>query len=346
MTDLVPLVPGLSWAEARQSPCMSCPQSYCCTHVPIHQFEVRKVVHVDLAGYLLNFEGVVLGLDDDYRVTVYLNQPCRHLDTDSGLCRVHGTDLQPGVCSHYPAHDCQARRRMADGNDPEEVLLDRARFDWLAAQLYFDDFRHLVAGPEWPATVEGLSAIPLGRHPAPNPPPDPALTEWQEVVLGRKAPTERGRAVSYRDPAVQNPCSVCAAYCCQVLVFNQVVPTTVADLDRIRYLLGFPSIELAVAEGDWSILVHTRCRHLDGARCGVYGQPERPLKCSAIPEIGCEYRPMLSDYDPDRQIRFTADTFPVLQNALAYGADGTVLAIPPIPMINRLVQDVLRAGHR
>lgn len=346
MTDLIPLAPGLTWAEARRSPCAACPQSYCCTHVPLHQFALRTVLHVDQAGYLLNFEGILLGLDSELVVTVYLNQPCTHLDQPSGLCTVHGTDLQPGECRHYPAFACDYRHRMADGNDPEHLLLDRARFDWLASTLYFDDLRDLVAGSEWPDTVAGVSAIPLSRRPAPMPPPDPAMAEWQDVVIGRKAPSERSRAVRYDDLAVQQPCAGCAAYCCQVLVFNQDIPTHLADLDRIRYLLGFPSIELAVADGDWSILVHTRCRHLAGTECGVFGQPERPLKCAALPSVGCEYKPMLGDYDPDRQLRIRADLFPVLQNALAYASDGTVLGVPPVSLINQLMQNALRAGVR
>lgn len=349
MTDLVPLVPlvpGLTWAEARQSPCAVCAQSYCCTHARLHQFELRTVLHVDQAGYLLNFDGILLGLDSEFVVTVYLNQACSLLDQDSGLCTVHGTDQQPGECRHYPAFSCDYRHRMTDGNDPEHLILDRARFDWLAGTLYFDEDRYLVAGPEWPDTVAGVSAIPLSRHPAPLRPPDPAMADWRDVVIGRKPPTGMGRAVPYDDPAVQQPCAGCAAHCCQVLVFNQAIPTRVADLDRILYLLGFPSIELVVAEGDWSILVHTRCRHLRGTECGLFGQPERPLKCGALPAVGCEYKPMLGAYDPDRQLRIRADLFPVLQNSLAYASDGTVLAVPPVPLINQLMQDALRTGIR
>lgn len=321
--------PALTWDQARASPCLSCPESYCCTHPVVHRQLLRSLVDVDYAQYLLNFDGIVLGIDEEFALTVYAVQACRHLDAGRGLCGVHGTDEQPAECRTYPAFACTYRRRMAAGNDPQHPLVDRARFDWLAERLWFDDNRALVGGPEWPDIVAAFSAIPLAPTSLPPSPPDPALAGWRQVALGVR-PEESGRSVFWDDPALADPCSACAAWCCEVLSFPQPVPSSVGEMEHLRYLLGFPSVSLAVADGDWRVLVRSRCRHLAGGRCSVYGQDARPLYCGAYQAVGCRIRPTVTAVDPDREIRVDGDTFPALERAIAYDRAGAVARVPPV----------------
>jgi hypothetical protein len=334
---------GLSWADARRSPCATCQPSYCCTHVLLHRFNVRSLVHVDLLQYLLNFEGIVLGIDEEFSASVFLNQPCFRLDVEAGICTVHGTDEQPAECRHYPAFGCEARRTMSTGNDPGIPLMDQARFEWLRDRLFFDDERQLDSGPLWSEILAGFEAIPLSRHPAPPPPPDPALSEWREVVIGRRQPAPVS-PIRWGDPTLTDPCSSCRAYCCETLIFPYSPPATVGDMDHLRLLLGFPSIELGISEDRWQLFVHVRCQHLSDTKCTIFGQPERPLKCESLPSVGCDIKLEFAEVDPSRAVRVDRDLYPALESAIPFDRDGKVIAIPPVPLLRTALGQMVVVG--
>ena len=330
----------LTWSEARDNPCSTCEGSYCCTFLRVEDFELSSLLQVDYAQFLLNFEGVVLGLDERMRATVYLNQPCSNLDQDSRLCTVHGTREQPAVCRSYSAYDCTYRSRMEHGNHSQFTLVDRRRMDWLARHLYFDDHRRTVGGPEWPSILAAFEEMPLERHPLPPPPPDPVMEEWREVTLGRK-PARPPERHGYGDPAVSSPCSGCGAWCCTVLVFSIGVPKDAGRLEEVRYMLGFPSIEIGVADDDWAVFAHTTCRHHEGGLCSVYGKPERPLRCDYFDPLRCAYKPIFSRGDPAHTVRVTRDLFPILVESVVFDQMGHVLAVPPVAVLRARVETTL-----
>jgi Fe-S-cluster containining protein len=332
----------LTWTEARESPCSTCPGTYCCTFVRVEAFELSDLFQVDYAQFLLNFEGVVLGLDDKLGVTVYLNQPCSNLDQETRHCTVHSTRLQPAVCRSYSAYDCYYRARMEHGNHAEFPLVDRARMDWLAGRLLFDEHRRTIAGPDWPTVLAAFESMPMDHRAAPLPPADPVMDSWREVVLTRKSSASAPQPRRYGDAAVSSPCTGCGAWCCSVLVFELGVPTSAGALDQVRYLLGFPSIEVGVAEGDWAIFVHTKCRHHEGGLCSVYGQDERPLRCSYFDPLSCAYKPTFSRGDPATTVRVTRDLFPVLADSIVFDEMGRVLAVPSVDELRGLVESRIR----
>jgi Fe-S-cluster containining protein len=346
VTDILRGGGHLTWTEARRSPCLDCPQSYCCTHLVVHEFELRRLVDVDFALYLLNFDGIVLGLDDELKVSVYLNQSCTHLDTETGLCRVYATPQQPAVCRHYPAFDCFYRLRMDHGLHPRLPLADGPRMRWLADQLLFDDHRRLVAGPEWDDVLAGFAERPLGHHPAPPPPTPPALQDWQAVAVGRPPAPSSDAARSDPGPGLPDPCSGCAAWCCHTLVFDRPVPQSAAGLEHIRFMLGFPSVELGIADGDWGIFVHTRCRHLDAGRCGIFGDPERPLRCSAYDPLGCSYKPIFSRAEPDGVVRVSFEQFPLVEEMIVFDEAGAIAALPPAELIRHRLREAAGEAPR
>ncbi len=331
--------PTLSYREALAPPCSSCTSSPCCTHLLLRDFRMDTIMDVDYATFLLNFEGILLAIRPDRQVDVYLYQPCGNLDVDRGLCQVHGSALQPAVCITYQSHTCSYRKVFTTDLHAEKPLLDAHRMAWLAEQITFDDDRRISGFPAWDDLLAGLAALPTERRPAPARGPDPMAEEWRSVVLGHKpdAGDRRGEFHRFSSPAVSDPCEGCGAWCCRTLVFDRGLPQTSSQVEFLRYCIGFPNVEIGLADTGWAVIVHATCRHLDGNRCSVYGQPERPLKCSYYDPFACAYRGHFGVPNPDDIVRVSRHHFPAVADSVVFDGLGRVVAIPPLDVLREQV---------
>ncbi len=330
----------LTYRQAREAPCLTCQTSPCCTHLAISDFPLENLMAVDQAFYLLNFEGIIAGLDRSWKVQIYLQQACRYLGPESGLCTVHSTPLQPPICVQYNAQSCGYRHRMTVEVDSERPLVDAERMAWVADHLVFDDERRVVATPAWEEMLEAFRSMPLHRQRAPVPEPDPVLQEWREIILSEKGSEAAPRSVHhFGDAQVTNPCQGCEAYCCKVLVFNRGLPIEASQLEFLRYCLGFPAVEVGVADDGWALIVHTRCRHLDGNRCSVFGTDERPLQCSYYDAVGCGYRGHFGTPRPEDILRIRREHFELVADSLVFDNVGRVVAIPPVAVLRDRLED-------
>src|SRR6185312_5843233 len=122
----------------------------------------------------------------------------------------------------------------------------------------------------------------------------------------------------YDEPEVSNPCQGCEAWCCKMLVFNRGKPTTASQIDFLRYCLGFPGVEVGVADDSWAVIVHTTCRHLDGNRCSVYGTEERPLRCGYYDELNCSFRGHFGVPLPADIVRVNRQQFNVVVESIVF----------------------------
>jgi hypothetical protein len=335
----------LTYRQARESPCTSCTTSPCCTYLLLGDFQIDTVLDVDHAGYLLNFEGIVLGLDRNRKIEVYFHQPCGYLDVPSGLCTVHSTPVQPAVCVHYNAHSCGYRRRMLVEVHADRPLIDRPRLVWLAERVVFDEHRQVVAVPDWDEMLAAFASMPLDRRPAPAPEPDPIVEEWRSIVLSRKGSDGQSPTVRrYGDREVTNPCRGCGAWCCQTLVFNRGLPGDASQLEFLRYCVGFPGVEIGVAADTWAVIVRTRCRHLENDRCSVFGTDERPLQCGYYDALSCEYRGHFGVPRPDDIVRVSREQFGVVADSIVFDDLGRIVAIPPVDTLRNRLEEAERAG--
>lgn len=65
-------------------------------------------------------------------------------------------------------------------------------------------------------------------------------------------------------------------------------PTERKDFDYVRWYLLHDRATVFVDDGDWYLLVHTTCRHLQADhRCGIY--ETRPQICRDYTTDNCEY---------------------------------------------------------
>ena len=114
----------------------------------------------------------------------------------------------------------------------------------------------------------------------PPAPPSTILSQWiRETQEGVETPIPDEYGFQQRP----DPCQTCSAWCCTRLNFPHTTPTVEANLEYLRFLIGFEGMELGFSPEGWTAVVRTKCRHRasmsENGRCDVYDQPERPLAC-------------------------------------------------------------------
>ena len=320
------------------SPCSTCPTSPCCTYLPLHSFSVSTVAELDHAAYLLNFDKIELGLSSSGTWTVAYRQPCRHLDPVDASCRVHATADQPQICATYNPHQCWYKRVLTSVTSVDHIRLDRARFDLLAGRLTFDDGGDLTAWPEWLDLVELLSQ-PIAE--AAIAAPGSGADSWQFVA----APRRRDAATLLTYAEVGDPCDGCAAHCCTKLLFPYPVPASRTNLDHLRFCLGFPGVEVSIADPVWSIVVDTRCRHLAGGRCSLHGKPERPQLCTYYDEWNCSYRAQFAPESTAADPRAGAGEWDLLVSCFRFDSLGNVVEMLTADGIGHVLAAGVPAGE-
>ncbi len=293
--------------EAIDSPCQDC-SAGCCVYVPLRDFTVRELTELDYARYLLNFDRIELTLHSGGLWRAHYVHPCRHLDQETDLCRVHNTKRQPLTCKTFNAWQC-SYKRIYDGPDtPEAIRIDRNRLEHLASMLVFDGYRRIIEAPSMEALLESLP--PLEPTAWPEAPESQILEEWKQAVVEEKPePTPREHGFQMRP----DPCSDCAAWCCTRLNFPQQPPNNEANLEHLRFLAGFPGVELGHGPEGWTAVVRTTCRHRlvtphGVGRCGVYDQPERPIACQTYQESSCAYKARFGQTHPAFYTRITYES--------------------------------------
>jgi len=333
----------LRYPEGLASPCVTCRTAPCCTHLRVQTFRTTKLMELDLARYLLNFERIELGLSPEGEWSVYYTYPCRFLNRQDFTCSVHRTSRQPQVCVSYNPYNCFYKEVFASRVSARALRLDRQRLEYLLSQVVVDDDRNIVEMPDWDSLQQALAQLePWPPTPASDPPAeDPVTREWERQVI---TPDQIASPdVALRSFAsLSDPCQGCQAYCCTHLVFPQGMPQTVSNLDFFRYALGFPGVEIGFGEDGWSLIVKSTCRHLVGNRCGVFGQPERQLPCQYYDAWQCSYKPRLSQPRPADYIRLGLEHFDWLAECYQFDADGHIAHSPDL---NEMRQHVEARWH-
>ena len=331
----------LSYEAARSSPCADCAQSPCCTYLPLQSFTISTLMELDNAAFLLNFDHVELIVDSDGTWSVYYARPCTFLDTATYGCTLHGTPAQPDICVHYNPYQCFYKSAFRGRVSDSVIRIDRARLERFAGLVTFDEDRNFDDLPDWETLVRELSQIPFSSAtaaPAAAPEEDPTAVWRDLVVLGRKPGTILQEAPF--SPA--DPCEGCGAWCCKSLVFPQAVPATLIQLDYFKFCLGFPGVELGIAEDAWALVIRTTCRHLDGNRCSVYGKPERPLRCRYYSAQSCGFKPIFTYGRPENLFRIGRTELPALMSLMTLDPYGQITAMPPAARIRDRIEEDFR----
>lgn len=300
-------------SDAIVSPCLTCETTACCQNLPLHTFTVETLLDLDYGRYLLNFDRVVVGITPAGAWRVFLGVPCRHLDVATGLCTVHDQPEQPHVCTMYNPYDCWYKRSFGADPNTELLRLDRRRWQHVAERTTFDDDRRIVETPSFDALAAEFRKLPLAAEP-------------DAVETGASPPTV---ATAFEDgPFPPSPCTSCEAPCCTTLVFSRPIPHDAATLDFVKFALGFPGVRVVIGGDEWALAVTTRCRHLDGGRCSVFGQPERPLRCGYFDEWTCTFKGRFSsNIVPDAPL-LDLDGFNAVLPGFEVDGEGRIVSRP------------------
>src|SRR5579859_539392 len=230
----------LRYPEGLASPCVTCRSAPCCTHLRVQTFRAAKLMELDLARYLLNFERIELGLSPEGEWSVYYAYPCRFLNRQDFTCTVHSTPRQPQVCVTYNPYNCFYKEVFANRISPQALRIDRQRLEYLLSQVVVDDDRNIVEMPNWDGLQQAFAQLEPWPAPAPTDPPvaDPVTREWErQVITLEQVANPDAQAHSFA--SLSDPCQGCQAYCCTHLVFSQPTPQNISNLDFFRYCLGF-----------------------------------------------------------------------------------------------------------
>jgi uncharacterized protein len=86
-------------------------------------------------------------------------------------------------------------------------------------------------------------------------------------------------------------CQYCSAKCCRYFALPLDQPDTLEDWEFVRWFLLHEGATIFKEEGQWYLLVHTVCKHLQSDnRCGIY---------DTLPPICREYSTENCEYDDD-----------------------------------------------
>ena len=298
---------GCCDAAALPRPCVDCATPACCHCALLYHFEVEDLPALDRARHALQFPGVELGLDAEGGWTVYYRMPCRGLDREPGLCRLHGTAERPRLCLDYDPYDCWYRHTWMKGASDRFFRIDAGRFAYLLPLIGFDNAQRIVRVPSWEQMLAEMPPIaaPGVTWEPDEVPEDPTYDRWAAAV--------RAGADAAEDPLDDG-----AAAACRVLSFSHGRPRDCAQLDYLGFLLCYPGLELSVTDQDWSVVLRSRCRNLsEGERCALLGGEERPLLCRS------DHAPR-----PERGLRLRRETLAVATAAVRFDAAGRVVHLP------------------
>lgn len=317
---------GLTHEEAQESPCLNCSESPCCTYLPVHRFTAEHLLDVDYARYLLNFDGIELGLDGTGEWSVYYHRACRHLSPEDGSCGLHGQPDKPLVCQGYNPYRCWYKRAMTVPAAHDFVRVDHRRMDWYLDRVRYDENRRIIERPDWESVVTVFGELPI-EAPLST---DSVGEANRSSRRGKTIPVTVAGPRSYRDVAHSSPCDSCSSFCCTAVEFPMDVPRTVSALDFVRFSLGFPGVEIGVNTDGWRLIVNTTCEHLNGTSCSLFGEAERPIKCASLDAWRCSFR---ADHDPASQralARINVERLDTLIELTRVDDDGMIVEMPRV----------------
>lgn len=328
----------LNFQQALSSPCVGCSAS-CCTYLPLHDFTITRMQELDYAFYLINFDRIELAWLQGNSWRAHYRAPCTKLDLETYRCTVHGTTEQPNVCKRYDPYNCFYKRIFEGEASNRFVRMDRGRLEAWANMVVFNGHRDIVGYPEMEAAVPHLP--PFQPYTDPPIPGSEVLDTWERAVREQTG-LPMGTATKFRD--FDHPCTGCKAWCCTRLSFPHGTPATVANLDHLKFCLGFPGVEVGVHQnGEWTVVVRTQCRNLvrderGAGRCGVYGQPTRPQACSLYDASMCGYKQQYGRPRPNQFLRVRQASFEVVADLFHFDQDGYVLHRPELAEIRHAIE--------
>lgn len=154
----------------------------------------------------------------------------------------------------------------------------------------------------------------------------------------------RVRGKNFFEKAEETPCNGCSAPCCRVLLIPHPTPANFMDLDYIRYMLGFPTVQMILdSDGQWQVLIEQTCRMLNQETklCTVHNTPRKPKTCVFFNPYRCWYKQSFHKTEsPPNLIRIDMEAFEAILPNVRFDEEGNVMEIPKWEFIRNLVNNL------
>jgi len=147
---------------------------------------------------------------------------------------------------------------------------------------------------------------------------------------------------SFEQLKLANPCQNCEAPCCKMLLIPYQTPNTFMDLDYIRYMLGFPGVNMILHKnGTWQVQIEENCNHLnlENNLCKLHDSPQKPKTCSFFNPHNCFYKRNFTGDHIRNIIKINAHSFGIIVNQIKFDELGNIISIPQQELIERIVQE-------
>ena len=144
------------------SPCSSCGESWCCTHLALLKMEVASRDDFLVLLEYLGYQDTLVGLQDNGVWTLYLNRSCRYLS--DRRCRIHGSEEQPWICRRYSPHTCWYIRAFPGTAGPLLLQMNRERLLELIGMIEFNGEGKVERVPPWNDRIGRIKPIPLNLN--------------------------------------------------------------------------------------------------------------------------------------------------------------------------------------
>ena len=308
----------MNLSQARALPCIGC-NTPCCTFLPLYDFQIVDYHTLDYALYLINFSNIEFSLIQGTTWRVHYRMRCSNLNNEN-LCIVHNTPDKPSVCRSYDPFRCFYKKTFGENADPNHIRFDRNRFLIYAAHLRFTEER----------TVES--------YPDPLQLDLPPFVEENHPPVARQFDQEREH-IRVGPSFFQDPCRSCSAYCCKSISFPRGAVHTYAELDYLRFCLGFPGVELSLNDQmQWSVVIRTRCSQLTSeGRCSLFGDTLRPQVCTLYDQNACGYRARFAKEDQPKELRIHPEDFLRIRERCTFMESGEGADLPSFENVRRIL---------
>jgi hypothetical protein len=122
-------------------------------------------------------------------------------------------------------------------------------------------------------------------------------------------------------------------------MFPRRTPKRFAEMDFLRYALGFEGVSLMLSAGGTWLTVKSQCRHLqlDSKRCAVFGSSARPKRCEYFDEYKCSMKPAFQS-QREAWIKVSSqEALTKVEGLIRYDSNGRIVGWPSFEALRRSV---------
>ncbi|MDU9050401.1 MAG: hypothetical protein Q3M30_16270 [Candidatus Electrothrix sp. Rat3] len=146
---------------------------------------------------------------------------------------------------------------------------------------------------------------------------------------------------TYSELTQQNPCNGCPAPCCRMQIHACLPPSTLMNIDHIRYSLLFPNTELTIARGgEFSYIRWETCSQFDEKECTckLHNTSQKPLTCLHYNPHNCWYKRNFTTATAEDLCRFDSQRFEQWVAKVGFDEEGKVIDAPDFEETKALAQ--------